>query len=59
MRRAVVNGRGKENDIGQSEARSSKQRLKRREQIPRKGSASIVTENGEHTPEINSQLERV
>jgi hypothetical protein len=51
MRRAVVNGRSKKNDIRQSEARSSKQRLKGENRYREKGSASIVTENGGHTPE--------
>jgi len=49
--RAVVNGSGKKNDIRQSEARSSKQRLKGENIYREKGSASIVTENGGHTPE--------
>ena len=51
MSRAVVNGGGKKkNDIRQSEARSSKQRFKGKNIYREKGGASIVTENGGHTP---------
>jgi hypothetical protein len=41
MRRAVINGRGKKNDIRQSEARSSKQRFEKARTDTEKKAAQV------------------